>query len=120
MESEHLQSAQSLTPRLLGREGLELHIDTVMKAELDLRLEAVLEGGQAEIVEARDLALKEPFEGQLHIRRSAPEPECVPKRGGTLAGRKGTRVSNESLESMRINRAGVDGEYVARRDRVNG
>jgi hypothetical protein len=63
---------------VLIREHGSLGHDGVVPAELELRLEPLLERGQAQLVEPCDLLLQERLEGEIRERRSAPQRERVP------------------------------------------
>ncbi len=78
VQREHRQPAEPLARRVLAREPGCLGHDRVVVAELDLRLEPVLERGQAQLVEPRDLVLEERLEREVGERWPAPERERVP------------------------------------------
>jgi hypothetical protein len=60
---------------MTGDERLELGDDLVATSEREVGLDPLLDGGQAELLEAGDLLLSERVEGELGERRAAPEPE---------------------------------------------
>ena len=62
---------------MLADEHLELPDEIGVTAELEVRFEAALEGGETELLEAQDLCLSERLVGEIGERRSAPEPESV-------------------------------------------
>src|SRR4051794_7182325 len=83
VEREHLQLAQPLARRVAADQRLDLAQDRVVPAERELGLQSLLERGDAEVVEARYLALRELFVREIRERRAVPERDRLTQRGGT-------------------------------------
>ena len=83
-----------------------------MVAQLDLRLDPVLEGGQPELVEAGDLVLQEALEREVGERRPAPQRERVAQCGRALCGRQRPCVADEPLEPTGVDRPRVEAQHV--------
>ena len=120
VEREHRLPAQALAqrePRDLGR---QLPDQLRVAALHQVRLDAVLETGQAQLVEMIALGLREGL-GELGERLAAPEPERLAQvRGGgrRLAGleRRAARAA-QPVEAHDVDRLRVDLDEVAGRAR---
>ena len=75
VEREHQLSAQPLSSRLRARERLELGDELVVAAEREIRVDSVLQTGQARFLEAGDLRLSERFVAEVRKRLTAPQTE---------------------------------------------
>jgi hypothetical protein len=75
VQREHELRAQALAVRVGGDQRLQLADDLRVPAELELRLDELLERGHAQVVQARDLALREGLVGEVVERAAAPEGE---------------------------------------------
>jgi len=84
--------------------------------ETKLRLEAVLVGGEAELLEARDLALGERVVTQVGQSGPAPQGERLAKQVGGLAERAaaqgGIALLRELFEALGVELPGVDAQPV--------
>ena len=90
-----------------------------MPSELDLGAEPVLECRQAQLFEPRDRALEEALERKVHVGRPPPESKGISQRLGALERWQRHGVADEALESVRVNRSGVDPQRIARRNRLD-
>jgi hypothetical protein len=114
-ESEHQETTEPLAIGVPRGERRRVGDRAVVAAELDLRLDPVLERGEPELVEARNLRLEEALEGEVAERGAAPERERVAKSRRALGRRERLRVVHEPLEPASVDRAGVDAQQVAGR-----
>ena len=64
---------------MLADERLELDDELLVASELEIGLDPLLLGGEAELVEARDLGLREVRVSELRQRGAAPEGERLPQ-----------------------------------------
>ena len=109
-EREHQETAEPLAIRVLRGQpgGVGNHV--VVRAELDLGLDAILERGEPELVEPRDLPLEEALVREVGERRSAPERERVAEGGRALGGRQRPRIVDEPLEAAGVDHARLRAE----------
>ena len=81
---EHQKATQPLPIGVLRAERRRVGDHVVVVAELDLRLDPVLEGSQPELLEARNLVLQKALEGEVGERRPAPQRKRVAQCGRAL------------------------------------
>jgi hypothetical protein len=102
IEREHQLSAQSLTERVISDEALELWDDLRMPAELELRLDLLLDHRESELLEPRSLRGRELLIPKVRQRLAAEEFE----RGSELARTCGravcSRLGDDSLEAVSV------------------
>jgi hypothetical protein len=72
----HQLTTKAFPQRMVVDELLELADEVVARAERQFRIDALLEGRQARLLEAADLVAGERLEGEILERRPAPECEC--------------------------------------------
>ena len=118
---KHQEAAEPLAIRVLRGQpgGVGNHV--VVRAELDLGLDAILERRQPELVEPRDLPLEEALVREVGERRSAPQRQRVAEGGRALGGRKRPRIVDEPLEAAGVDHARLRAERIpagARLDRL--
>ena len=93
IEREHQLPAQPLAQRMTGDERLELGDDLGVTREREVGLDPFLDGGQAELLQAGDLLLRERVEGEVRERRAAPETQRLAEERRRLvrcaAGQRG-------------------------------
>ena len=100
---------------MLGDERLELADELPWLADLDLRVDALLEQRQPQLLEPRDLALREGLVAELLERRAAPELERVAKLRAALARGHDLRLLQERLRPVHVQLGRVDANQVAGR-----
>ena len=71
---------------MLGDQCLELSDDLRVAAEREVGVDAILEAGDASLLEAPDLGLRERLVGEVGERRAAPEIERVAQAIGSGRG----------------------------------
>ena len=123
VEREHQLAAQALAQRMARDQQLELADEVGGAAECEVGLDAVLERGELQLLQARALDARERLGGELGQRRAAPERECRPEALGSggrvgLSERRPPRAG-ELLEAAQVERVGgPELETVARRARL--
>ena len=100
---------------MLRHEPLELGDELSARAELEVGIDPLLQGIQAELLEPADLALREALQLEVAERRAAPQRERLPQRLGSLPRILSPRILNEPLEATEIQLLGLDPEQVAGR-----
>ena len=73
VQGQHELPAQPLAEGVLRQEPLELRDEIALASELELGVESILERGEAQLVEARDLGLGEGLVAEVGQRRPSPE-----------------------------------------------
>src|SRR5262245_11221235 len=72
VKRQHQLAAERLAQRMLADEPLELADDIAVAAELEVRLDALLERDHPQLLEPPDLGLRKGLERELRERRPAP------------------------------------------------
>ena len=85
-----------------------------MPAEREVGLDALLEGDQPQLLQARDLS-REILMGEIGQRRPAPERQGLAELFGGDRGFGSTGVADELLEAGQVELVRADLEHVARR-----
>ena len=102
VQGEHQLAAQALSQRVLARQRLQLADELVVAADREIGVDPVLERGQPQLAEPRDLALDERLVGQVGQRRPAPQRE---RRAQLLRRRRGIRavgLGDEPLKAREV------------------
>jgi hypothetical protein len=121
VEGEHELTAQALAVGVLGDEGLELRNQRDVVAELELGVDQILAGDQAQLLEAQDLGRGERLVGEVGERRAAPQGErCSQCLRALLHGVQSAGLSDLALEAHEIDLLGLDVQGVAIATRLNG
>src|SRR5829696_6057235 len=91
VQRQHQLAARTLAERVAGHEGLKLPGDVAMAPERELRVDAVLEGEQPQLVKVCGRGRREGLR-ELSERRAAPERargrEALGRRRGVAAGQR--------------------------------
>src|SRR5205085_12465258 len=95
VEREHQLRAQALSERVLGHEALQLADELGVAAPGQVLLDAVLEAGQAQLVQTGDRVLGEALVGEGGQRWPAPEREGLAQ----------VPVRDELLEALHVDLA---------------
>jgi hypothetical protein len=77
VEREHQLAAQALAEHVLGDQRLELRHKLALAAERQVRVDAVLERREPQLLQPRDLALRVRLAAELGERLAVPERERV-------------------------------------------
>ena len=119
VEGEHELRARALAQRVAGHERLEFGHQLAVPAELEVRLDPVLQCRRAHALQPRDLRLGEGLEGEVGQRRAAPLRERrAQTRGGTLRdpGReRAPTLVGHALEALEVELARLQEQAVAGR-----
>src|SRR5918996_867874 len=117
VEREHQLGTQALAQRLLAHERRQLGDERRVPTEGEVRLDPILERDQAQLLEARDVSLRERLVAKVGERRTAPEVEGLAepsRRGlGTPVRKRGASFLEEPLEPVEIELLRIDTEQVA-------
>ena len=115
VEREHELSAKALPQRIAGDERLQLGDELGMSPELEVGVDALLDGGEPCLLEADDLGLREWLVGEIRERAAPPEGKRLVEQLGAPAPGGLARACNQSLESFEVERARFRSQQVARR-----
>jgi hypothetical protein len=119
VERQHQSASDPLAQGMLEGEGLELADDLPVPSQGELGIDPLLHGGEAKVLQARDVLLEGIFESQ--VRERSPPPQR--KRFAQLArGPPGiTGLSRDpgfghgSLEPIEVELSVIEAKLVARR-----
>jgi hypothetical protein len=121
VQGEHQVLTQPLPERMLGHQGLEFGDERHVPAQLQVRLDPVLEDGEPSLLEALRVDTRERFEAEVRERWSGPQRERCPARRGRIAcrarGQRSAALLREMLEPVQIEFAGRDPEQISGRVR---
>ena len=95
---------EALAVRVLGGQRLELGDQLAVAAELEVELDAVLERGEAQLVEPVGLAAGGPVERRVGQRRPAELAQRLAQQLGRLVGRRVARLRDQRLEAREVER----------------
>ena len=117
VEREHLRAADPLAQGVLLRESRDLGHDLCMPSQLEVGLDALLQGAEPLLFQPRDRRLRERVVGEVCKRRPAPQRErLVQPVRGTLRIRS-RRLVAQPLEAVEVEPAGLDPQHVPGRPR---
>ncbi len=102
VEAQHQLPLEALAERVLRRQGLQLPGERRMPAAGEVGVEAALQRDQPQIVEPRDLRLRERLVGEVGERRPAPQGERVAQRRRGRAVVRALRPGDEPLEARDV------------------
>ncbi len=94
-------------------ELLELADELTARPELELRVDPLLQGSEAGLLEPTDLVASERLEGEILQRRPAPERERSPQLLRALGRGAVPRLGRQPLEARKVEPLGVDAQDVA-------
>ena len=117
VEREHLLAAQPLAQRMLAHERLELADHLGVAAAGEVRVDPVAQARQPQVLQPRDLRLREALVGDVRERRAAPQrerPSQRRRRLPRLAARElGATAPEELLEPVGVERSRRQPQRVA-------
>ena len=106
VEGEHELRAHPLPVRVRRREPLELADQLRVAAERQVGVEAVLDRGQAQLLQPGDVGLERGLESEVAERGPAPEREGARERRRGRLGPAGAklrpRIAHRVLEAMEV------------------
>ena len=121
VEREHELRARALAQRLGLDERLELGDELGVTAEREVGVDALLDDDGSQLLEARDLRLRERLVDEVGERRPAPERERLAQRdlGGGCVARleRGPPLLRQAREAVHVHALGIELEDVAGRAR---
>ena len=122
IQRQHQQADQPLTRRILGAQLLELGDHKRVLAVGQPRIDALLQRGDAQLLQPRDLCLRERLKPHIGQRRPTPEPQRVieqpPRRRLIAPHTRRPRLTDQRLEAPRVDSVGLDHEPITRRNRL--
>jgi hypothetical protein len=120
VERQHELPAQALAKRVGADQGFQLTHQIRVGAECKVRVDAILDRSDPQLLQARDLALGEGLVDEVRQRRPSPERQRIPqprRRFRHAACSRGPRFSKKPLEALRVELIRLDLEQVPRRAR---
>lgn len=100
IQRQHQQPTQPFTQRMVGHQPGQLGDALGMRAEVQLRRQALLEYGEAELLQPRGLGLQPAYTAQ---GGAVPQPQRVPQPGGALVrGGLPARARHPVLERVQV------------------
>ena len=121
VEREHELRAGALAQRLGLDERLELGDELGVTAQCQVGIDALLDDDGSQLLEARDLRLRERLVDEVGERRPAPERERLAQHdfGGGCVARleRGPPLLRQPGEAVQVHLLGIELEDVARRAR---
>ena len=106
MKREHQLSAGPLAEWMLGDEAVQLGGHVVVPAEREIGLDPLLDCREPELLEPRDLALRERVVGEVRQRWAAPDLERFAQRRlgllGLPCGQGAPAVLEQPLEAVGV------------------
>ena len=94
-------------------QSFELVDELRAATELELGIDAILDGGQQPLGKLRDLVLREFLEGEIFERLAAPERNRRLQQLRALLGRRPRGLPNEAIEAREVEELRIDAEDVA-------
>src|SRR2546423_12771969 len=114
IEREHVLGTEALAHRMGVHEALELADKLAVASRLQIRIDSLLEGGEAQLLEMLDLRLCERREREFGERRTAPDGKRFAQQRRALDHFPCPRFLDRLPESLEIEVAGPEIETVAR------
>ena len=106
VQRDHELSQEALAQRMLGDEPLELSDDVAVAPELEIGVDALLEGDKSQLLESPDLRLREALERELGEHRPAPSVERAHELVPALLCGKPPGVGKRLLEAVGVDLLG--------------
>ena len=114
VEGLHQQRLRPLAQRVRRHQSLQLGDQLGVEAGGEVGLDPLLEGGDAELVQAHRLGVRERLVREIGEGRAAYELECLPQQLRLAAGLGGgTRLTQQLLEARRVDLLRIDAQQVA-------
>ena len=123
IQRQHELTAKALTQWVLHDKTAQLGSDVLVAAESQVGLQPLLQGGEPEHVQSRDLALGERVVREVCERLAAPERKRLPQRRLRLrrlaGGERPPALLDEALEAIDVELTRRDRQDVAVRPRLD-
>ena len=120
VEREHLRAAHPLPQGMFLHQGRHLGHDLCMPAQVEVRLDPLLEGAEAHLLQSRDRRLSERVVGEVRKRRPAPQCERLVQLVRSRRRVRSRGLLAQPLEAVEVDPAGLDPQRIARRPREDG
>ena len=124
VQRPHQLAAQPLAQRVGANERLELADQLGGAPTREVGLEAILDRKHAQLLEPRNLTLRERRVGEIRKRRATPETECLPqqppRRLRIALRERRPALAGQTLEPARVDLLAGDSEAVAAALRHHG
>jgi hypothetical protein len=117
IQREHQLAVQALAQRVLRDEPLELGDQLGVAAEREVGFDALLERREPQLLQARDLGLRERLGRQVAERRAAPQGQRVAQEAGGHPGVGRAGLPEQPLEAVQVDLMALDGERIGARAR---
>jgi len=120
VEREHQLAAQALAQRMLTDQCLELANKRSASPERKIRVDSILQGGHARLLQTRQLALGERFIDEVRERLAPPQGQRIsqaPGRAARVARKRPATFGDQRLEPMHIDVGPIGIQHVAARAR---
>jgi Protein kinase domain len=113
VQREHELRPRPLAERMLADEGLELRDELGGAPECEVSVDASLERDEPQLLETKDLRLRERLVRDVGERRAAPESECLTENSFGGFGRRPLSLLDQVLEAEQVELEGPDSDHVA-------
>ena len=116
IQGHHELAREALSQRVLTHQLGELTREGTVLTEREVRADAVLQRGEPQLGQPRDVSLREGLIGEVRQGFAPPECERGPQRTGRVGWSSRELVAAlrcEALETRRVDSVGLDGEQVA-------
>ena len=104
---------------MLGNELLELRHELRVAAEPEIGLDPLLDGGEAQLLQAKPLTPGERMAFELGERRALPHIEGLAETAGGCSRFQAPRLGDEILEPLQVELAWFDVERISRATRLD-
>ena len=117
VERQHQLTSNPLTERIPHDEAFELTDERLVLAKFEVGVDPRLEQRATQLVEPRDLAVRERLVRELGERLAAPQRERFAHEAASLRGRRRLERGDELVEPADVHLPGIDVECVPGRTR---
>ena len=117
VEREHLRAADPLAQGMFLHERRHLGHDLCVPSQLEVGLDALLEGAEPLLFQPRDRRLRERVVGEVCKRRPAPQRERLVQLVRSDLRIRSRGLVAQPLEAVEVEPAGLDPQRVPRRPR---
>ena len=118
VQGQHELGSRPFSQRMFGDERLQLDDELVVASELEIGFDPLLLGCEAELVEARDLRLREVRVSELRPGRAAPQAKRLSQLLGSLFGLARARARRAPSSASR--KTAASSSPLSRRRRYPG
>ena len=112
IEREHELTAETFPERVLDGEQLELGDERPDVPERELRVQALLEGDEPQLLEPCGLCLRPGFDGKVTQRLAVEQRECLLQRPGAYRWPLAARLFDERSEAVEVELTFFDAQEI--------